>query len=74
MVIHQIGMKLRQQIHYFSGELSASLGKVSTRFVEEMVYGISSCGSVRLTEVSRALEEDISQHATHKRLSWREKS
>jgi hypothetical protein len=69
MVIHQIGMKLRQQIHYFSGELSASLGKVSTRFVEEMVYGISSSGSVRLTEVSRALEEDISQHATHKRLS-----
>ncbi len=58
-----------ERTYYFSGELSAGLGKVSTRFVEEMVYGISSSGSVRLTEVSRALEEDVSQHATHKRLS-----
>jgi len=51
------------------GELSANLGKVSTRFVEEMVYGISPSGSVFLTEVIKTLEEDISQHATHKRLS-----
>lgn len=69
MIIHQVGRKLRQQIHYFSGELSLGLGKVGSRFIEEMVFGISSSGSVRLTEVSRALEEGISQHATHKRLS-----
>ncbi len=69
MIIHQVGRKLRQQIHYFSGELSTNLGKVSSRFVEEMVYGISSSGSVRLTEIGRALEEDCSLHSTHKRLS-----
>ena len=69
MIMHQIGRKLRQQIHYFSGELFAGLGRVSSRFVEEVVYGISSSGSVRLTEIGRALGEECSLHSTHKRLS-----
>ena len=68
-MIHQIGRKLRQQIHYFSGELCTQLGKVSCRFVEEAIFGISASGSVRLTEIGRALEEKIDLHATHKRLS-----
>ena len=68
-MIHQIGRKLRQQIHYFSGELCTKLGKVSSRFVEEAIFGISASGSVRLTEIGHALEEKIDLHATHKRLS-----
>lgn len=68
-MIQQIGRKLRQQIHYFSGELCTGLGKVSSRFIEEAIFGISSSGSVRLTEISRALDEKIDLHATHKRLS-----
>ena len=68
-MIHQIGRQLRQQIHYFSGELCSDLGSIATRFVEEAVFGISSSGSVRLTEIGRSLEEDIPLHATHKRLS-----
>jgi hypothetical protein len=68
-MIHQIGNKLRQQIHNFSGELCTGMGKVTTRFVEETVFGLSASGSVRLTEIGRSLEEDIPLHATHKRLS-----
>jgi hypothetical protein len=68
-MIQQIGRKLRQQIHYFSGELCTGFGKVSSRFIEEAIFGISASGSVRLTEISRALEEKIDLHATHKRLS-----
>ena len=68
-MIHQIGRKLRQQIHYFSGELCKDMGRVASRFVEEAVFGISCSGSVRLTQIARALEEQISLHATHKRLS-----
>jgi hypothetical protein len=68
-MIQQIGRKLRQQIHHFSGELCSGLGVVASRFVEEAIFGISSSGSVRLTEITRALEEKISLHATHKRLS-----
>ena len=68
-MIHQIGRKLRQQIHYFSGELCNGMGAVASRFIEEVVFGICSSGSVRLTEIGRALEEEIPLHATHKRLS-----
>ena len=68
-MIHQIGRKLRQQIHYFSGELCKGMGAVVSRFVEESVFGLSASGSVRLTEIGRALEEKIPLHATHKRLS-----
>lgn len=68
-MIHQIGYKLRQQIHKFSGELCTSMGKVTSRFVEEAIFGLSASGSVRLTEIARSLEEDIPLHATHKRLS-----
>jgi hypothetical protein len=68
-MIQQIGRKLRQQIHYFSGELCTDLGKISSRFIEEAIFGISASGSVRLTEIGRALEEKIDLHATHKRLS-----
>ena len=68
-MIHQIGRKLRHQIHYFSGELCKGMGTVVSRFVEEAVFGLSASGSVRLTEIGRALEEKIDLHATHKRLS-----
>jgi len=68
-MIHQIGRKLRQQIHYFSGELCNGMGAVASRFTEEAVFGISSSGSVRLTEIGRTLEEENPLHATHKRLS-----
>lgn len=52
-MIHQIGHKLRQQIHNFSGELCVGMGKVAARFVEETVFGLSASGSVRLTEIGR---------------------
>jgi len=68
-MIQQIGMKLRHQIHHFSGELCSGLGIVASRFVEETIFGISSSGSVKLTQIGRALEEKIPLHATHKRLS-----
>jgi hypothetical protein len=68
-MMQQIGRKLRQQIHYFSGDLCKGFGKVSSRFVEQVIFGISASGSVHLTEIGRALEEKISIHATHKRLS-----
>jgi hypothetical protein len=32
--------KLRENIHYFSGKLCIGMGKISQRFVEEMVYGL----------------------------------
>ncbi len=54
MIIHQVGKKLRQQIHNFSGELCWDFGKFQGRFVEEILFGLSSNGSVRLTEIARS--------------------
>ena len=51
------------------GELCKGMGSVASRFVEEVVFGLSCSGSVRLIEIGRALEEKIPLHATHKRLS-----
>lgn len=69
MYIARTGQKLREQMVQFSGELSAGLPKVARRFVAEMVFGIQARGSVRLTEVGRALGERISLKKTEERLS-----
>ncbi len=69
LMIHQTAYKLLYQIEKFSGELCVPLGKVLSRFVKEMLYGILCSGSVRLTEISRSLEEPITLHKTHDRLS-----
>ena len=45
------------------------LPKVARRFVAEMVFGIQARGSVRLTEVGRALGEPIALKKTEERLS-----
>lgn len=67
-MVHQIGIKLREQIEKFSGELSISFGRVSRRFVRECLYGIISSGSVRLTQIARNLDEKVSIKKTHERL------
>lgn len=68
-MVHQIGVKLRVQIHQFSGKLCMGMGKVGRRFVEEMVYGIQARGSVRLSEVARSLSEKTSVKKRIDRLS-----
>jgi hypothetical protein len=67
--VHQIGVKLRTQMHHFSGKLCAGMGKVSRRFVEEMIYGIQARGSVRLSEIARSLAEKASLKKRIDRLS-----
>lgn len=65
----RVASKLRARIGRFSGELSKGLCLPAQRFVSEMVYGIQAAQSVMLTEVARTLEEPISLHKTHDRLS-----
>ena len=65
----RVAFRLREQIDYFSGELSRGLPKTAQRFVKEMIYGIQARQSVMLTEVARALEEPIRLKKSHDRLS-----
>lgn len=65
----KVARKLRDRIGRFSGDLSKGLCLPAQRFVSETVYGIAAAQSVMLTEISRTLEENISLHKTHDRLS-----
>lgn len=49
--------------------LGAPMGKVERKFVQSMLAGMSKARSVNLTEIAKGLDENISLHATHKRLS-----
>jgi hypothetical protein len=52
-----------------SDSLGTQLGQVERKFVHNMLQGVSRSRSVNLTEIAKGLEEKISLHATHKRLS-----
>lgn len=64
-----IASRLRAKIAQFSGELCGSLGKIPTRLVMEMIYGLVASQSVLLTDIARTLEEKIGLRKTHGRLS-----
>jgi len=68
-MIAQTATKIRGQIDRFSGNLSQGLCKVLRRLVAEVVYGILARRSVHLTEIGRALEEEIALIKTENRLS-----
>lgn len=53
----QVAAKLQGQMAAFSGKVSAGLPKVARRLVREVIFGIQSRGSVRLSEIGRALDE-----------------
>jgi len=68
-MIAQTAAKMRAHLEAFSGRLSVGLSKPARRFVEETLYGIAARGSVRLTEIARALDEPIAMVKTETRLS-----
>jgi hypothetical protein len=69
MNVAKIAKKIQEQMHQFAGKLSQGLPKTAGRFVEEALYGIQSRGSVRLSEIARALNEAIPLQKTINRLS-----
>ena len=67
-MIHQLSYKIRAQITQFSGKLSMGLSKPMRRFVDEMIYGLTSGKSLMLSEISRVLNESIPLLKTENRL------
>jgi len=68
-MIVRTARRMRAHLDDFSGKLSEGLCKPARRFVGEALYGIAARGSVRLTEIGRALEETIPLIKTETRLS-----
>jgi len=65
----QIAQKLRAQIHHFSGIFSPHFSKPKARFLEQMFFGLSASQDCKLSQVARALGEDITLKKTEERLS-----
>ena len=64
-----LALKLREQIHGFSGKLLPHFSKPMRRFTEQMIFGIQASGDVKLSEVARSLNEQIALSKTETRLS-----
>ncbi len=64
----RIALKLRAQIHKVADGFH-SLSKPRRRFVEEMIYGIQASKDVKLSEIGRALDENVTLKKTEERLS-----
>ena len=60
--------RFKAQVNKFSGILSHNLAKTTNRFFTEMLYGFQACKVVKLTNISRALMEDINLIKTENRL------
>lgn len=70
MNIQQIALRLREQMLSFLGNLFRFVPqKTARRFVQEALYGITARKSLRLTEIARALNEEIALIKTENRLS-----
>ena len=61
--------RFKMQCNKFSGNISKGLSKIRRRMVKELIYGIQASKDVKLSNVSRALQEPIRLIKTEDRLS-----
>jgi hypothetical protein len=65
----RIAEKLRAQIHHFLGIVSPHFSRPKTKFLEQMLFGLSASQDCKLSQVARALGETILLKKTEERLS-----
>jgi hypothetical protein len=70
----KIRSRLKAQLTKFSSEFCEGLTKPLARFVAQMLFGIQSSQDVKLSNIARSLQEEISLIRTEKRLSRNLKS
>ena len=70
----RIRSRLKAQLTKFSSELCERLTKPLAGFVSEMLFGIQASQDVKLSNLSRSLQEEIALIRTEKRLSRNLKS
>ena len=70
----RIRSRLKAQLTKFSSELCEGLSKPLAKFASQMLFGIQSSQDVKLSNIARSLQEDISLIRTEKRLSRNLKS
>ena len=65
----EVGRRVREQVHRFSGIFSPRFSKPQGQFVEQMIFGIQAAQDVKLSNIGRALDEQIELKKTEERLS-----
>lgn len=65
----KVRSRLKAQLTKFSADLCDGVSKPLGKFVGQMLYGIQSSQDVKLSNIGRALGEDIPLIRTEKRLS-----
>ena len=70
----KIRSRLKAQLTKFCGELCEGLSKPLAGFVSQMLFGIQSSQDVKLSNISRSLQEEFPLIQTEKRLSRNLKS
>jgi len=65
----KVRSRLKAQLTKFSSELCAGLSRPLAKFASEMLFGIQASQDVKLSNIARALKEDIRLIDTEKRLS-----
>lgn len=66
--INTLGNSLKRGILSFSQKLSEGMSRPSQKFIASMIYGLISSRSCKLSEIGRALKEDIALKKTVERL------
>jgi len=66
---NKLAYQLKRKIKVFSDKISKGLTKPKTKLVFHMLYGLLEAQSVHLSNISRALKEDITLKKTIERLS-----
>ena len=70
----KVRSRLKAQLTKFSLELCVGLSRPLAKFVSQMLFGIQSSQDVKLSNIARALQEDMTLIRTEKRLSRNLKS
>jgi hypothetical protein len=65
----EVGRRVREQVHRFSGIFSPRFSRPQAYFVEQMIFGIQAAQDVKLSNIGRALDERIALKKTEERLS-----
>lgn len=64
-----IGKKVQGQIKRFSSKVTKGLTKPKKKFIHQILYGIQAQRDIKLSNISRSLNEDIKLIKTENRLS-----
>jgi hypothetical protein len=64
-----ITKRVQEQILSFGKKVSKGLSKTRRRFIHQMLFGVQAARDIKLSNVSRSLEEDINLIKTEQRLS-----